>query len=121
VSGFEGIGPLLGSDGPWNTAIYVGPGEAEPVVSKRDELIKLIAGGSTCGGHYNCGPLAEDLKDAAEELDAFVHGLAEKQRAWQAAYERAELAKHGSLDHETILQGNAVRAAADLIDPKVKQ
>jgi hypothetical protein len=98
-----------------------GRGRAGGAVSARDELIKLIAGGSSCGGHYNCGPLAEDLRDAAEELDAFVHELAEKQRAWQAAYETAELAKHGSLDHETILQGNAVRAAADLIDPKVKQ
>jgi hypothetical protein len=90
-------------------------------MSTRDELIKLIAGGSTCGGHYNCGPLAEDLKDAAEELDAFVHELAEKQRAWSEARKAAEFIKYGSVDHETTLQGDAVRAAADLIDPKVKQ
>ena len=26
MSGFDGLGPLLDSDGPWETAMYVGPG-----------------------------------------------------------------------------------------------
>lgn len=41
-------------------------------VITRDELIKLIAGGATCGGHYNCGPMDGDLREAADLLDAFL-------------------------------------------------
>ncbi|MFK0182495.1 hypothetical protein ACIQVR_41835 [Streptomyces xanthochromogenes] len=42
-----------------------------------------------------------------------------KQRAAQDAREDAEKAEHGSLDYESVLQGDAVRASADLIDPDV--
>jgi hypothetical protein len=90
-------------------------------VSTREELIKLIAGGATCGSSYHCGPLAEDLKDAAEELDAFVHGLAEQQRSWWAAREAEERQQHGSVDPETRFAGEAVSEAADLIDPEEQQ
>lgn len=41
-------------------------------VITRDALIKLIAGGATCGGHYNCGPMEVDLREAADLLDAFL-------------------------------------------------
>ena len=56
---------------------------------------------------------------ADELLNAWAHELAEQQRAWQAAREADELSRFANLDHETKLQGEAVRDAADLIDPKV--
>jgi hypothetical protein len=80
-------------------------------VSTRDALIKLIAEGQTCGGHYNCGTSSnlqpDELAEAAQELDRYVHELAEQQRA------EAE-SGHGSWV-------DGLRHGADLIDPAVTE
>lgn len=49
-------------------------------------------------------------------LPLHAHSLAGRQRAEQERREAAERARFGSLDHETTLQGEAVREMADLID-----
>ena len=41
-------------------------------MTTREELIKLIADGMTCAGHYDCGPSDRDLVEAAELLDDFL-------------------------------------------------
>jgi hypothetical protein len=42
VSGFDGLGPLLDSDGPWETAQYVGPGACTDPVDPLG-LMDLVA------------------------------------------------------------------------------
>lgn len=38
----------------------------------RNEIIKLIADGMACGGHYDCGAMDDDLRYAAVLLDEFL-------------------------------------------------
>jgi hypothetical protein len=40
-------------------------------VSDRDELVKAIADGWSCAGHYNCGAMADDIAEAGRDLDAY--------------------------------------------------
>ncbi|WP_055563638.1 hypothetical protein [Streptomyces atriruber] len=57
----------------------------------------------------------------AAALDAYAHELAEKIRADQDHREAEERARFNHLDHETELQGDAVRRTADLIDPTTEE
>lgn len=79
-------------------------------MSTRDALIKLIAEGQTCGGHYNCGASynlqPDELAEAAQELDRYVHELAEQQRAAYAGDRRRDW---------------TVAEVADLIDPEARR
>lgn len=40
-------------------------------MSDRDELVKAIAEGRGCGGHYNCFATSEDTAEAGRDLDAY--------------------------------------------------
>ncbi|WP_030267932.1 hypothetical protein [Streptomyces sp. NRRL B-24484] len=53
----------------------------------RDELIRLIAEGTGCGGHYSCSrpPMPDELDDAAELLDDFLASLPRAEKAARAA------------------------------------
>lgn len=76
-------------------------------MSDRRELIRLIAAGNTCGGHYNCGPLKEDIREASMLLDAHDHELAETLRG-----EADKLSDSFDVIKRTYY------LAANLIDPK---
>ena len=80
-------------------------------MSAREELFEAL----TDGGWSLAPGEAESVNRL---INSFAHELAEQIRDEQDRVEQEERDRFGHLDPETALQGEAVRARADLIDPE---
>lgn len=106
---FEGLGPLLASDGPWETAEYVGPGSlaesrelgdlvAQHVRALREEMLagaeaRLRASWAASNGRYWSGPDKMDRRLLrAYGLSAAELGLV-RRSAFSPEYRRRQRAR----------------------------
>jgi len=65
-----------------------------------------------------CG--ADSCHNAEEYVDAYAHELADQIREKVQRQQAEQEQRFGKSDHESQLQWDAVRDAADLIDPEVQ-